>query len=627
MKLGKAFSDSLILEQKKHSRLSGKDEPSWWLGSGRALIFASVLVVAFFILILGLFYLTVIEGHSMRLLSDNNRTRELVRHAPRGILFDRTGKPLVDNTPEYRLIKPCEGTGGIDCVVHLTQAEGEKLTKLGLPPGTFVEVDYSRRYLYPLALAHILGYTGELSAAELSDNYYSLHNYRQGDRLGRMGAEEVYEDKLKGRDGRELVEINATGQAVRTLGRDNEIPGENITLSVDAGLADVAVKAFPPGEKGAIVVSKPSTGEILDIYSSPTFDPNHFSLGMSSEEYQSLLTNPDQPLFDRAIGGVYPPGSTFKIIMALAGIEEGVVKPDTVVEDTGVLTIGPFSFPNWYFAQYGKTEGAVDIVKAIQRSNDIFFYKIGEWLGITKIADWSRRAGIGKPLGIELSGEAGGLVPDPAWKAAHFTSSADLTARNNLWYLGDTYHVSIGQGYLLTTPLQMNAWTNIIANGGKLCRPTIEKVTGDKRYVTSNCKDLNIKPETIKLITEGMQKACQTGGTGWPLFDFAVKKTTSANTKDASPSSQMVPVPIACKTGTAEYGDPQNKTHAWFTVFAPLPKEVVPGSGNQAVKPDQNNVIIGDPEISVTVLVEGAGEGSNVAAPIAKKILEYWFSR
>lgn len=638
MKLGRAFSDSLIIEQKKASKLNRAEEPSWWLGYGRSLLFASVLVISFFVLVLRLFYLTIIEGHSLRLLSDNNRIRELVRHAPRGILLDRTGKPLVTNVPEYRLIKPCEGTGVSGCVVHLSQVEGEKLTKQGLPAGTFVEVDYSRRYLYPQALAHILGYTGELTTQELADSYYSLHNYRAGDRIGRMGAEAVFEDKLKGRDGRELVEINSAGQAVRTLGQDSEISGENMMLSVDSDLAATVAAAFPSGAKGAVIVSKPQTGEILSLYSGPTFDPNDFSLGMSPAQSQSLLTNPDQPLFDRAIGGVYPPGSTFKIVMALAGLEEGAVKPDTVVEDTGILTIGQFSFPNWYYSQYGKTEGPVDIVKAIQRSNDIFFYKAGEWLGISKIDDWARRVGLGRPLGIELAGEAGGLVPDPAWKGAHFTSPADLVARNNLWYLGDTYHVSIGQGYLLTTPLQMNFWTNIIASGGKLCRPTIKKVTSDKRQVISNCQDLGIKPETIKLITEGMQKACDTGGTGWPFFNFTISKSDQSDQsqKVRNATSSALPltinqkpstlhIPVACKTGTSEFGDPNNKTHAWFTVFGPLPKESVPDTGNQDIKSDQ--VITGDPEISVTVLVEGGGEGSNVAAPIAKKIFEYWFSR
>jgi penicillin-binding protein 2 len=550
MKFGKAFSDNLSVTQKTATRMPRDQVVSWWLGAGRALIFATILFVAFFVLLWRLFDLTVIRGHELRALADTNRTRELIIHAPRGLLLDRTGKPLVTNIPENRRV------------------------------GNFTETDYRRQYLYPDSVSQITGYTGELTDEELHDEYYQLREYQAGDKIGRVGAEAYFEDKLRGRDGRELVEVDATGKILRVLGRREAVGGEDVTLSVDASLAETAARAFPAGEKGAIVVSKPSTGEILALYSAPAFSANRFAMGMSTDEYTALLNNPDRPLFNRAIGGTYPPGSTFKIVLAVAGMEEGYVKPDTIVEDNGTITIGPFTFPNWYFLQYGKTEGPVDIVKALQRSNDIFFYKVGEWLGITKIAKWSRIMGLGKLLGIELSGEATGLVPDPTWKES---------ALSDKWYLGDTYHVAIGQGYLLTTPLQANVWTNSIASGGELCKPTIEKMKNEKLKM-QNCKDLGIKKETISLVTKGMQEACATGGTGWPLFDFKIKEKS---------------IPVACKTGTAEFGDPKNRTHAWFTAFAPA----------------------ADPELSITVLVEGAGEGSNVAAPIAKKILEEWFGR
>lgn len=585
MKLGSAFSDNVFTGRSRKSHRIDDDSP-WWAGSGRALLFVTFLCIGLFIISWRLFDLSIIHGREYRKLSDGNRTRELVRHAPRGILLDRTGKPLVVNTPQYRLIRPCEHDS-TTCVTYISHDEGDRLNKTELPIGQYLEVDYLRSYPYAEALAHAIGYTGELSADELKSDYFILRNYVLGDRVGRMGAEAVYNERLRGRDGKELVEVNAAGRAIRTLGRQEEVPGENITVSFDARLAAVAAESFPKGEKGAIVVSKPSTGEIFALYSAPGFSPDGFSLGMSQDAYQTLIENTDLPMFDRAIGGVYPPGSTFKIVTALAGLEGKFIKKETIVEDNGSITIGPYTFPNWYFLQYGKTEGPVDIVKALKRSNDIFFYKAGEWIGISKLADWAHTVGIGKPLGIELSGEAGGLMPDAAWKNTRFTTAADIAARNNEWYLGDTYHVSIGQGYLLVTPLQVNAWTNVIANGGKLCTPTIEKKSSVAiRQTSDNCKDLGIKKETIDLITEGMKEACATGGTGWPLFNFNV--------------------PVACKTGTAEFGDPaKNRTHAWFTVFAPIE----------------------DPEISITVLVEGAGEGSNVAAPIAKKILEEWFGR
>ena len=624
VKLGSAFSDNLVSSYKLRSKQK-PDELPWWAGAGRALMFATVLCVGFFVLIWRLFDLTLVHGREYRHLSDNNRTRDVVRHAPRGILLDRTGKPLVRNDPQYRLIKPC-GTEAIgECVSFLTQEEGDRLMRSGgLPAGQFVEVDYVRRYLYGEAMAHVVGYTGELSGEELASDYYKSRNYGLGDRVGRMGAEEVYNERLRGRDGKELVEIDSTGKILRTLGRQEELAGENISLALDGALAKAAADAFPPGHKGAVVVTKPSSGEVLAMYSSPGFSPDAFTVGMSQAEYTALISNPDLPMFNRAIGGVYPPGSTFKIVTSLAGLEEGAITKSTTVEDNGVIRIGPFTFPNWYFLQYGKTEGIVNLVKALQRSNDIFFYKAGEWIGVTKLAQWARKVGIGAPLGIELSGEAGGLMPDPAWKKTRFATEADKIARNDEWYLGDTYHISIGQGYLLTTPLAVNTWTNIIANGGKLCKPTIRKITS-LREEREQCKDLGLKKESLNIIMEGMEKACATGGTGWPLFNFAVSKATGtpADIQESSPSAAAkVQVPVACKTGTAEFGDPKNRTHAWFTAFAPIPEQYI----SDDIKATEN-YIDGNPEISVTVLVEGAGEGSNVAAPVAKKIFEEWFSR
>lgn len=633
MKLGKAFSDSVAVE--KHQVMKSGDDSgeSWWLGMGRTLMFITALCIGFFILSWRLFDLAVVQGHHFRSLADGNRTRELIRHAPRGVLVDRTGKPLVTNIPYYRLIKPCSGEDANECVTPLSREDGDALSKQGLPSGTFLEVDYRREYLYPDAVSHIIGYTGELSEKELDDEYYKLRYYRRGDRIGRTGAEAVYEDKLRGRDGKELVEVDASGKVVRTLGRDKETAGADIALSIDIALQKVVADSFPKGEKGAVVVSRPATGEILAMYSSPSYDINAFSLGLSQKEYTDLLSDPNQPMFDRAIGGVYPPGSTFKIVTSLAAMEEGAIKKDTTVDDVGVLTIGPFSFPNWYFKQYGKTEGLVNLVKALERSNDIFFYKAAEWVGITKLVTWAHKVGIGKPLGIELGGEASGLMPDPAWKKAQFATPEDREAHNDEWYLGDTYHIGIGQGYLLVTPLQVNAWTNVIANGGAVCRPTIKKVTGTSSRET-HCKDVVVKNDTIDTITQGMQKACEPGGTGWPLFGFGVHRSSliakQNATSSALPSTMnnepITLIPVACKTGTAEFGDPKNATHAWFTVFAPLPSEAPPG-GAKLGPPDASKTISGDPEISITVLVEGAGEGSSVAAPVAKKILEEWFGR
>jgi penicillin-binding protein 2 len=393
-------------------------------------------------------------------------------------------------------------------------------------------------------------------------------------------------------------------------------------LSFDSELSQAVAAAFPKGMKGAIIVSKPETGEILAMYSSPSYSLNDFAGGMDQQQYAALANNPDQPLFNRAIGGVYPPGSTYKIVTALAGLETGIVTASTTFEDTGVITIGPYSFPNWFFIRYGRTDGMVDVVKALAHSNDVYFYKEGEKLGIAKLDDWSKKVGLGNLLGIQLPGEATGLLPNPLWKRKQFTSPEDLKTRQNEWYLGDTYHMAIGQGYLLTTPLQVNNWTSIIANGGNLCPPTIEKINSDitKTHV---CKPLALKDETLKLIIEGMRQACDTGGTAYPLFGFGVKsQALGPKQNESSASAQMKRIPIACKTGTAEFGDPQNLTHAWLTLFAPIPAQYLPPSLSS-----DPSVVSGDPEISMTVLVEAGGEGSDVAAPVAKKILESWFTR
>jgi penicillin-binding protein 2 len=263
-------------------------------------------------------------------------------------------------------------------------------------------------------------------------------------------------------------------------------------------------------------------------------------------------------------------------VTATAGLEEGKITKETLINDPGIIKIGPFSYRNWYFSQYGKTEGEINIVRALKRSTDTFFYKVGEWLGARQLSNWARNFGLGQKTGIDLPGETGGLVPDPEWKKE---------ANGEPWFLGNTYHFAIGQADLVTTPLQVNMMTAVIANNGRFCRPQIVKddfQEKDKRRAVS-CRDLKLEKETLQLIKEGMAEACSSGGTASPLFDLEPQ--------------------VACKTGTAEFGDPKDRTHAWLTAFAPAD----------------------EPEIVVTVLVEAGGEGSRVAAPIVKKILEAHF--
>jgi penicillin-binding protein 2 len=308
-----------------------------------------------------------------------------------------------------------------------------------------------------------------------------------------------------------------------------------------------------------------------------------------------LTDSQNQPLLDRVIAGVYPPGSTFKIVAAATALQTHTIDKNYHITDTGILKVGDFSFANWFYTQYGRKEtGELDVTRALARSNDIFFYKLAELLGIDKLSAGAEKFGLGKPLGIDLEGEKGGLVPTEEWKEKTLKES---------WYLGDTYHYGIGQGYLLTTPLQVNVWTQIIANGGMLYRPHLLE-TAKPQVLSQNILD----EKTISLVRQGMVGSCSTGGVAWPLFDFKVHNAKLIiDNKNimpvASSSADMRKVVVACKTGTAQHGGEDTLPHAWITLFAPAY----------------------NPQIVVTVLSESSGEGSNIAAPVAKQVLEAYF--
>lgn len=499
----------------------------------RALLPLVLLTVAFAVLFARLFALQVVQGAYYRDLSDGNRIKTEVIKAPRGIIFDRNQRPLVFNIPFFP-----------------TTGQNETLL---LPA--------FRSYPLAEAAAHVLGY---LSSS---------------DSVGKMGIEQAFEARLSGIDGKRLIEVDSKGKFVRVLGQEDPTPGQDLSLTLDAKLQEKANQAMGGVARGAVVVTNRSS-QVLALVSKPSFDPNLFTLPQTYQpaSASSYLTveavlgdTKNQPLLNRAISGSYPPGSTFKLVTAAAGLEGGFIDEDFRVVDTGVIQVGAFSFSNWYFTGYGKTDGELNIVSAIKRSNDIFFYKLSELVGVEKISLMARRFGLGDRLGFDLEGEAKGLVPSPAWKKE---------VVGEAWYLGDTYHYGIGQGYVSATPLQVNLWTSVIANGGVLYQPRLIRNTTNKP-IRKNF----LSQKTVGLIREGMVQSCSPGGVAWPLFGFRV--------------------PVACKTGTAQHGGPKDPPHAWITLFAPAH----------------------DPQIIVTVLVESSGEGSNVAAPIAKEILEEWFSR
>lgn len=584
-KIGLAFPDYIKKEKDiRRSHFNG-------LPGDRSFRNIYMLIFIFFffgILLIRLINLQIFNGSYYRKLSDTNRIRTSIIHAPRGTIFDRNSIPLVFNVPGFR-----EKIG--NKAVQLTRDEALVL----IASGKNLEIDSLRQYPYKEAFAQVLGYTGQISEDEIKKNEFA--DYHIDDFIGKTGIEKEYESLLHGINGKQLVEVDTTGKTVRTLGQTDPVSGRDIKLTLDSKLQIAAYDAMKNVKKGAVIVSNPK-GEILAMISKPSFDPNLFTMGkqyVASGEYKNvsdvLLDSDGQPLINRAIAGVYPPGSTFKIINAAAGLEDKKIDANFQIEDTGRLTIGSFSFANWYFTQYGKTDGMVNVVKALQRSNDIFFYKSAEMVGVDNLSKMASKFGLGEKTGIDLGGEATGTVPTESWKEKVIGEQ---------WYLGDTYHYGIGQGYLLATPIQINLMTQIIANKGEGYRPHLLK--GSELKI-QNPEFLH--SETVDLIRKGMEEACSEGGVAWPFFDFKVKnsklKIDGKNflDSDSSGSAKMTKVSIACKTGTAEHGDEKTLPHAWITLFAPAE----------------------NPQIIVTALVESSGEGSNVAAPVAKKVLESYF--
>ncbi len=513
-----------------------------------------VLTLVFGVLLLArLAQLTVVEGSWRRRLADENRILTLPIMAQRGILTDRSGYPLTQNVPAYRRQVP----GTNPAQLQFESVSREQALQFLVDPKERVDYVVERTYPSGSVSASLVGYVGEVTADELDTH----PDYRLGELIGKTGAEQAFERRLRGVPGEEYLEINAQGKAVRTIGIKEAQSGSNIQLSMDLGLQQTLIDAFQ-GLHGAAVALSPQTGEVLALVSLPAYDPARL---------HEALSQPGQPFFNRAVGGTYAPGSTFKILTSVAALEEGKVTGDTQFQDTGEIVIGDYRFGNWLYDEHGRTEGQVGLVRALSRSNDIYFYHVGELVGPNKLAEWAGLFGLGKTWGLSSWGEAAGLLPTPEWKQAK---------RGERWYLGDTYHMAIGQGDVLATPLQIAVMTAGIATGGVVCPPHM--ILNDPSMV---CQQINIDEQTVALVQQGMLEACQPGGTGSPFFTFEPK--------------------VACKTGTAQQGGEKALPHAWFTVYAPAE----------------------NPTIALTVIVEQGGQGSTVAGPIAKKAIEYWLKK
>jgi len=577
------------------------------------------VVAAFAVLLLRLIYLQVIRGDEYRLLSLNNRIRLQNIDPPRGLIYDRNGYVLVDNRPSFDVhitlkdARPVDETIG-KLAQYLDAPAEELLLKISTSkgvsaykpillkpdigrnalaqieahkydlPGIAVNVKLRRHYLNIQDAVHLVGYLSEINPDELNSGKYP--GRRRGDLIGKFGAEKTFENFLQGERGGRQVEVNANGQIVRILKTVAAKPGQNIQLTIDYRLQKKA-EMLLQGVAGAAVAMEPESGRILALASSPSFDQNYFVSGMSHEQWDSLISNPFRPMENKAIQGEYPPGSTYKIITAVAGLMEGVIDENTSFFCPGYYRFGNRIYRCWKRGGHGK----VDIVKALAESCDVYFYQVGELLGVDRLAWYAKAFGLGAPTGIKLDNEARGLIPTAAWKKSR-TGIA--------WQRGETLSVAIGQGFNLATPIQMAGMMAAIASGGTRYQPMIlESIrTADNRLIFQNepqvAGKVPVTPKALALVRRGLWEVVNSDrgtarGSSLEDIEFSGKTGTSqviSRRKDEDQAEEDVPAHL--------------RPHAWFVAYAP----------SEA------------PKIAVAVLVEHGEHGSGAAAPIAREMIK-----
>jgi penicillin-binding protein 2 len=575
---------------------------------------------AFFLLFIRLFYLQVIQGEELRRLSENNCIRLQSTNPSRGLIFDRNGTLLVDNRPAFDLnivlkdAKPMEQTVkklskyiNVPESELMSKIESDKTVPSYKPillkkdigrdalaaievrkfdlPGVIVDVKPRRHYIEQKTAAHLIGYLSEINPDELNSGEYP--GYTVGDYIGKFGVEKIFEPFLQGKRGGRQVEVNVVGQVVRILKTVDAQPGQNIYLTVDMNVQKTA-EALLKGKAGAVAAMDPQTGQILALASSPAFDPNIFVDGMSHEQWDALVSNPLRPLENKAIQGEYPPGSTFKIVTAIAGLEEGVIDKNTTFFCPGYYKYGNRVYRCWKPAGHGE----VNVIKALAESCDVFFYQVGQKLGIDRLSMYAVASGLGSPTRINLDHEAAGLIPTSEWKRRRMGVE---------WQGGETLSVAIGQGYDLATPLQMLALISAVGNGGKLYKPLLLKsVRTPEGSIVLESKPqlvgkLPVSRQTLEIIREGLREVVNNPkGTAWSAahvegLDISGKTGTSQIIGRSSERN-------ASKKESSNHFEP----HAWFVAYAPSV----------------------DPKIAVSVMIEHGGHGSSAAAPIAKEIIK-----
>ena len=588
-------------------------------------VFAILVIFVFICLSMRIWYLQILKWQYLTGLSENNRVRMVSLPAYRGTIKDRNGETLVSIRPSFNLYITPEDAGdsgsSLDLLAKKIKFKRGKLKKsIGREksfkdilikadisreevafieennmrlPGIKIKAEPLRNYVYKDLMSHTLGYLGEISKSKLK-NTNNLF-YSQGDFVGKNGLENIFESTLRGKKGHKEVEVDVSGRELKTIRRLPSESGNNLILTLDVKVQAELEKAMTSTPEkivnGSAVVIKVQTGEILAIASKPTFDPNEFAEGITSGSWRKLINDEMHPLQNRSIHSQYPPGSTYKIAVAYAALEEGVIDPETTIYCPGHFKLGRGRYRCWKKSGHG----AVNLHDALVQSCDVYFYTLGHRMGIDTLARYAKKFGFGTPAGIGLSREKSGLVPSTQWK---------LKNRKKAWLLGETISASIGQGYNLVTPLQQANMMAAVANGGMLLKPYIVKRieepggTTIKEFfpeirgkIAGSSENLEVIRKALRDVVNGVR------GTG--------------------KRSRLKNIIVSGKTGTVQVVRMKSneelekedevpykyRDHAWFVAFAPYEK----------------------PEIAVAVLVEHGGHGGTTAAPIAKKVFKKYF--
>jgi len=587
----------------------------------RVIVGAVAIVLLTCALLARLYFLQVVQYEYHSTLSENNRVHVQPLPPTRGLIFDRNGLVLADNRPSFSLTLTRERAGDweqvLDVIVEVLQlpederALFEKRVRQGrrpfepVPvlfelseeqialvavnqfrlPGVEVVAQLVRHYPEGEHFAHTVGYVGRINEAELKRldpvSYSGTHH------VGKTGIERFYENQLHGEVGYEEVETNARGRVLRVLKRSDPIPGKDLRLTLDVNLQKAAEEALA-GRRGAIVALQPATGEVLAMVSQPSFDPNLFVTGISFKAYAALRDSIDRPLFNRVLRGLYPPGSTIKPMMAIAGLDSGVITPETQVYDPGFYQLPNYAhkYRNWNRGG----DGWVNLNMAIMHSNDTYFYDLAHKLGIDRMHEYMSRFGLGQRVALDMFEESSGLMPSREWKRSRYRQA---------WYPGETLILGIGQGYMQTTPLQLAQAATLMATRGKWIRPHLAKTIEGEAPVDENpMPDIVLRdPGFWEPVRQGMEQVMHgPRGTARKVGDRAAYRIAGK-----SGTAQVV----AIKQGERYDRDSvreRNRDHALFIGYAPAD----------------------NPQIVVAVLVENGESGSGVAAPVLKQVMDAW---